>query len=136
MNKYEEIMDFASKLQLCGHSALAFTIRKFGSGFLDQQEKIEQQTDRIAELEKKIETIRNDRDLLSQDWVKVAMALGKATKEIEELKNDLKARTLQRDNAVKLLKKSSEISNPKAGFRGMTFEKSLEMFDPTYKKVS
>lgn len=27
-----------------------------------------------------------------------------------------------------------KINNPKAGFRSMTFEKSLQMFDPSYKK--
>ena len=27
-----------------------------------------------------------------------------------------------------------KLNNPKAGFRGLTFEKSLEMFDPSYKK--
>jgi len=26
-----------------------------------------------------------------------------------------------------------KINNPRAGFRGMTFEKSLKMFDPSYK---
>ena len=29
-----------------------------------------------------------------------------------------------------------KINNPNAGFRGMTFQKSLEMFDPYYKKTN
>jgi ABC-type phosphate transport system auxiliary subunit len=31
------------------------------------------------------------------------------------------------------LESTKSVPNPKAGFRGLTFEKSLQMFDPMYK---